>query len=112
MFVGSDSERSSAGNLSFSFPFPLVVTVDSLVEDEEGSATALEELAEADADDAAGPSKGGSALRKRIRSSMHRYTAPDTPSKMRRRSSMLSRVSTSRCASCSLVSVGGSCDGS
>lgn len=49
---------------------------------------------------------GGIALRNLMRSSMQRYTAPETPSRMRKRSSMLSLVNLSRFASCSSVRLG------
>jgi len=51
---------------------------------------------------------GGIALRNLMRSSIQRYTAPETPSRMRKRSSMLSLVNLSRFASCSSVRLGGS----
>jgi len=52
----------------------------------------------------------GRALRILIKSSMQRYTAPDTPSRTLRRSSIASLVTLSMSASCSSVNVGGSWD--
>ena len=57
---------------------------------------------------AAAASTGGSELLNRMRSSMHLYTDPETPSKTRKRSSMLSRVNVSKVDSCSSVRLLGS----
>ena len=54
-----------------------------------------------------GPDDGGSTLRIRNNSSMHRKTAPETPSRTLNRSSMASRVRVSIMASCSSVKLGG-----
>jgi len=62
---------------------------------------------------AVGPGAGvemGKALRILIRSSMQRYTAPETPSSTLNRSSIASLVTLSMSANCSSVKVGGSCD--
>lgn len=52
----------------------------------------------------------GKALRIRIKSSMQRKTAPETPSSTLSRSSIASLVTLSMSANCSSVSIGGNCD--
>jgi hypothetical protein len=96
--VGTSNFKSgSRGRRSreFSLPFTAVCVVEPCSTSDPGRTTG------------GAPAATGSTLRRRVSSSTQRYIVFETPSSTRSRSSIASRVSTSKWASCASVRVGG-----